>query len=87
MAKAMKAAVVRELGQPLTIEEVPIPQPRAGEILVKIHACGVCGTDLHAARGDWPVKPKLHAGQIEGRLVLDFDAGQIDGSVVIDFGD
>jgi propanol-preferring alcohol dehydrogenase len=54
----MKAAVVREFGKPLTIEEVPIPQPRAGQILVKIHACGVCGTDLHAARGDWPVKPK-----------------------------
>ena len=58
MAKTVKAAVVREFGKPLTIEEVPIPQPRAGQILVKIHARGVCGTDLHAARGDWPVKPK-----------------------------
>jgi propanol-preferring alcohol dehydrogenase len=54
----MKAAVVRELGKPLVIEEVPIPQPRAGQIVVKVCACGVCGTDLHAARGDWPVKPK-----------------------------
>ena len=53
MAKTMKAAVVHEFGKPLTIEEVPIPQPRAGQILVKIHACGVCGTDLNAARGDW----------------------------------
>lgn len=58
MAKTMKAAVVREFGKPLTIEDVPIPQPRAGQVLVKIHACGVCGTDLHAACGDWPVKPK-----------------------------
>ena len=58
MTKTMKAAVVHELGRPLTIEQVPIPQPRAGQILVKVHACGVCGTDLHAARGDWPVKPK-----------------------------
>jgi propanol-preferring alcohol dehydrogenase len=58
MVEMMKAAVVRELGKPLTIEEVPIPQPRAGEILMKVHACGVCGTDLHAAQGDWPVKPK-----------------------------
>jgi propanol-preferring alcohol dehydrogenase len=54
----MKAAVVREFGKPLTIEEVPIPRPGTGQILVKVHACGVCGTDLHAARGDWPVKPK-----------------------------
>jgi alcohol dehydrogenase, propanol-preferring len=58
MAKTMKAAVVREFDKPLVIEEVPIPQPGAGQILVKIHACGVCGTDLHAARGDWPVKPE-----------------------------
>jgi propanol-preferring alcohol dehydrogenase len=54
----MKAAVVREFGKPLTIEEVPIPRPGTGQVLVKIHACGVCGTDLHAACGDWPVKPK-----------------------------
>jgi alcohol dehydrogenase, propanol-preferring len=59
MAKTMKAAVVREFGKPLTIEEVPIPQPKAGEILVRLRACGVCGTDLHAVSGDWPVKPKL----------------------------
>jgi alcohol dehydrogenase, propanol-preferring len=59
MANTMKAAVVREFGKPLTLEEVPIPQPKAGEIVVKLHACGVCGTDLHALDGDWPVKPKL----------------------------
>ncbi|MCR6700176.1 MAG: alcohol dehydrogenase AdhP [Dokdonella sp.] len=57
MSKTMKAAVVRAFGQPLTIEEVPIPQPGPGDILVKIAACGVCHTDLHAAEGDWPVKP------------------------------
>lgn len=57
MAKMMKAAVVRELGRPLTIEEWPIPVPGRGEVLVKIMATGVCHTDLHAAEGDWPVKP------------------------------
>jgi len=57
MSKTMKAAVVRAFGQPLAIEEVPIPRPGAGDILVKIAACGVCHTDLHAAEGDWPVKP------------------------------
>jgi propanol-preferring alcohol dehydrogenase len=54
----MKAAVVREFGKPLVIEEVPVPTPGAGQILVKIAATGVCHTDLHAAEGDWPVKPK-----------------------------
>ena len=57
MDKTMKAAVVREFGKPLTIEEVEVPRPGAGEALVKIEACGVCHTDLHAAEGDWPVKP------------------------------
>lgn len=58
MARYMKAAVVRELGQPLRIEEVPIPEPKAGEVLVRIIATGVCHTDLHAADGDWPIKPQ-----------------------------
>jgi propanol-preferring alcohol dehydrogenase len=57
MAKTMKAAVVREFGKPLTIEEVPVPAPGVGEVLVKVMATGVCHTDLHAADGDWPVKP------------------------------
>jgi alcohol dehydrogenase, propanol-preferring len=59
MAKTMKAAVVREFGKPLMIEDAPVPAAGPGQILVKIQACGVCGTDLHAARGDWPAKPKL----------------------------
>ena len=58
MAKTMKAAVVREFGQPLTIDEVPIPEVGPGQIRVAIQASGVCHTDLHAAHGDWPVKPK-----------------------------
>ena len=57
MAKTMKAAVVREFGKPLSIDEVPIPEPGPGMIHVKIAASGVCHTDLHAAEGDWPVKP------------------------------
>ncbi|GAC1043186.1 alcohol dehydrogenase AdhP [Rhizobium sp. No.120] len=59
MDKLMRAAVVREFGQPLAIEHVPVPKPGSGEILVKVKACGVCHTDLHAADGDWPVRPKL----------------------------
>jgi propanol-preferring alcohol dehydrogenase len=58
MTRTMKAAVVREFGRPLIIEEVPVPTPGRGQILVKIAATGVCHTDLHAANGDWPVKPK-----------------------------
>ncbi|RFZ89958.1 alcohol dehydrogenase AdhP [Mucilaginibacter conchicola] len=55
----MKAAVVHAFGQPLRIEQVPVPAITAQQILVKVIACGVCHTDLHAANGDWPVKPQL----------------------------
>ncbi|QRM36141.1 alcohol dehydrogenase catalytic domain-containing protein (plasmid) [Microvirga sp. VF16] len=57
MTKVMKAALVRDFGRPLTIEEVPIPEPRPDQILVRIAASGVCHTDLHAAKGDRPIKP------------------------------
>lgn len=57
--KKMKAAVVYEFGQPLQIEEMPVREPGQHEILVKVIASGVCHTDLHAADGDWPVKPKM----------------------------
>jgi propanol-preferring alcohol dehydrogenase len=55
----MKAAVVRNFGQPLVIEERPIPTPGHGEVVVRIEASGLCHTDIHAAHGDWPVKPTL----------------------------
>ncbi|TDX25473.1 propanol-preferring alcohol dehydrogenase [Modicisalibacter xianhensis] len=58
MDKTMKAAVVRAFKEPLVIEEVTVPRPGPGEVLVKIAASGVCHTDLHAAHGDWPVKPQ-----------------------------
>src|SRR5689334_10620132 len=53
----MKAAVVHELGAPLSIEDVPLPAPGPGEVLVRVEASGLCHTDIHAAHGDWPVKP------------------------------
>ncbi|MEM7684638.1 MAG: alcohol dehydrogenase AdhP [Pseudomonadota bacterium] len=56
MAK-MKAAVVTDFAEPLEIREVEKPVAGDGKIVVKIEASGVCHTDLHAARGDWPVKP------------------------------
>jgi alcohol dehydrogenase, propanol-preferring len=59
MNTMMKAAVVRAFGQPLVIEDRPRPKPGRGQVLVKIAACGVCHTDLHAAHGDWPIKPSL----------------------------
>jgi alcohol dehydrogenase, propanol-preferring len=53
----MKAAVVHEFGRPLVIEDRPIPEPGPGQITVRMEASGLCHTDIHAAHGDWPVKP------------------------------
>lgn len=55
----MKAAVVTNFKEKLEIKEIERPTPGFGEVLIKMEACGVCHTDLHAAHGDWPVKPKL----------------------------
>jgi propanol-preferring alcohol dehydrogenase len=50
--RTMKAAFVTEFGKPLTIGELPVPQPADGQVLIKVEACGVCHTDVHAADGD-----------------------------------
>jgi alcohol dehydrogenase, propanol-preferring len=49
----MKAAMLREIGKPITIEEIAMPAPGPGEVLIKVEACGVCHSDLHLADGDW----------------------------------
>ena len=71
----MKAAILREFKKPLTIEEVERPKPGAGEVLVKVEACGVCHSDLHVADGDWPQivpitkKPLILGHEVAGRVV------------------
>ena len=53
----MKAAVVHDFTKSLSIEETPKPTPGPGEVLVKVETAGLCHTDIHAAHGDWPIKP------------------------------
>ena len=59
MTRKMNVAMVEAFGQPLVLKEWDIPVPGAGQIVVKTEACGVCHTDLHAARGDWPAQPHV----------------------------
>ncbi|MFI1566501.1 zinc-dependent alcohol dehydrogenase [Streptomyces sp. NPDC020490] len=54
----MKAAVVTDFGKPLEIRDLPVPEPGPGQVLVKMEASGLCHTDIHAAHGDWPIKPR-----------------------------
>jgi propanol-preferring alcohol dehydrogenase len=53
----MKAAVVRAFNESLRIEDRPVPAPSHERVLMKMETCGLCHTDIHAAHGDWPVKP------------------------------
>ena len=55
----MRAARVTSFESPLKIVDLPLPLPGTGQVLVRIEASGLCHTDIHAARGDWPVKPSL----------------------------
>ncbi|WP_181274814.1 alcohol dehydrogenase AdhP [Brevibacterium oceani] len=85
----MKAAVVEDFGKDLTVGDNAIPEPGPGQALVKLIASGVCHTDLHAAHGDWPVKPKVPlipghegVGTVEkvGEGVTDVKVGQMVGN-------
>lgn len=59
LRKTMQAAVVQTLGRPLRIEAVPIPEIRPDQVLIKVDACGITRTDLHAADGELPLQPKV----------------------------
>jgi L-iditol 2-dehydrogenase len=55
--------------------EVPIPEPAPGEVLVKVEACGICGTDRHLLHGTFPSKPPLTLGHEFSGIVVDVGAG------------
>ena len=85
----MQAAVVEEFGQDLKVGNSAIPEPGPGQALVKVIATGVCHTDLHAAGGDWPIKPSLPlvpghegVGVVEklGEGVTSIEVGQMVGN-------
>lgn len=63
----MRAAVLSAVGTPLAIEDLPVPTPQAGEVLVQVAACGVCHTDLHIMKGEvaFPV-PSVLGHEISG---------------------
>jgi S-(hydroxymethyl)glutathione dehydrogenase/alcohol dehydrogenase len=79
----MRAAVVRERSGPFQVEELRDPEPRAGEVLVRVAACGVCHTDLHIHDGSVPFPlPCVLGHEISGTVlklgegVTDLEVGQ-----------
>jgi len=76
----MRAAVLAEPGRPVEIEEIPIPSPKRGEILIRVEACGVCHTDLHVMKGDvaFPT-PCVLGHEVAGEVLeLGDDVGQVE---------
>ncbi len=71
MTQIMKAAILHSLRTPLKIEDLPVPEPGPGELLIKVTACGVCHSDLHAVDGDWtppPVLPLIPGHEVVGQV-------------------
>jgi len=66
----MQAAILWRQGEPLVVESVDLAPPQAGEALVKVKAAGVCHSDLHPARGDWPIETPVVLGH-EGAGVVE----------------
>lgn len=85
MTATMKAAVLRTIGTPLKIEHLPVPTPKRGEVLIKVQACGVCHSDLHAVDGDWTPLPNLPL--IPGHEVVGHVAALGDGVAHFSTGD
>src|SRR3989442_12654123 len=56
------AAILWEQGTPLSVEPVDLGTPGPGEVLVEVKAAGVCHSDLHPARGDWPMRTPVVLG-------------------------
>ena len=84
----MQAAIVRRFGSDLSVESIPVPAPRRGEVLVKVIACGVCHSDLHAIAGDWDppaTLPLIPGHEVTGTVaeigegVTGFEIGDLVG--------
>jgi propanol-preferring alcohol dehydrogenase len=70
-AQTMRAMVFEAVGAPLRAVELPVPQPGPGQLLLRVHACGVCRTDLHLLDGEVEIAepPRILGHQIVGSVI------------------
>lgn len=78
MARKAKAVVCREWNKPLVVEEVEVESPRAGEVMIKVAACGACHSDLSATNGTIPMPPPLVVGHEAAGVVEEVGEGVTD---------
>ncbi len=74
----MRAAVIDKFNEPWPLKELPDPRPGPGQVLIKVHASGMCFTDVHAHRGVFPLKPPFVAGHEPAGEVVELGAGVTD---------
>ena len=67
----MNAMVLEKVGGPLRLRDLPVPTPAVNEVLIRVHTCGVCRTDLHLYDGDLPTpkRPLILGHQVVGTIV------------------
>jgi S-(hydroxymethyl)glutathione dehydrogenase / alcohol dehydrogenase len=70
----INAAVLREQGKPLSVERIDLDAPSPGEVLIEMRAAGVCHSDLHPARGDWPMRLPVVLGHEGAGIVREVGA-------------
>ncbi len=93
--RLMRAMVFERQGEPLRLKNLPIPSPGKGQVLIRVHACGVCHTDLHIIDGELaePKLPLILGHQIAGEVVTcgpdteDFIPGQRIGVAWLGYTD
>jgi 2-desacetyl-2-hydroxyethyl bacteriochlorophyllide A dehydrogenase len=64
----MNAARLELKNAPLHVVNMPVPKPGVGQVLIRVHACGVCGSDLHAAQADWTPTPIVMGHEYSGEV-------------------
>jgi D-arabinose 1-dehydrogenase-like Zn-dependent alcohol dehydrogenase len=74
----MRAAVITEFNAPWQLRDMPEVRPGPGQVLVRVHASGMCGTDVHVHRGLFPLKPPFVAGHEPAGVVVELGAGVTD---------
>jgi D-arabinose 1-dehydrogenase-like Zn-dependent alcohol dehydrogenase len=77
----MRAAVINEFNKPWSVQEMPDPRPGPGQVVIRVRASGMCGTDLHAHRGIFPLKPPVVAGHEPTGDIVELGPGVVDLTV------
>ena len=74
----MRAAVITQLNQPWELKTLPDPHPQPGQVVIKVHASGMCGTDLHVHHGRMGLTPPIVAGHEPVGEIVEVGAGVTD---------